>query len=126
MRIVSLLRRRRLVTGMLLLLVLVLRKLVIRLRLLVRAGLLVLVLGLGIWHVHALLLSLVALGDRALRKASLDLVVLLDESTAETPVTDTAVVHAATLDAESLTDLSTLHHGVTRNNVLVDDSKTLV
>ena len=130
MRIVSLLRRRRLVTGMLLLLllvlVLVLRKLVIRLRLLVRVGLLVLVLGLGIWHVHTLLLSLVALGDRTLRKASLDFVVLLDESTAETPVTDTAVVHAATLDAESLTDLSTLHHGVTRNNVLVDDSKTLV
>lgn len=47
-----------------------------------------------------------------MRKASLDFVVLLDKSTAETPVTDAAVAHAATLDAESLTDFSTLHHGV--------------
>jgi hypothetical protein len=37
---------------------------------------------------------------------------LLDESAAKTPVTDAAVAHAATLDAESLTDFSTLHHGV--------------
>lgn len=47
-----------------------------------------------------------------MRETSLDFVVLLDESTAETPVTDTAVAHTATLDAESLTDFSTLHHGV--------------
>jgi hypothetical protein len=37
---------------------------------------------------------------------------LLDESTAKTPVTNAAVTHAATFDTESLTDLSTLHHGV--------------
>lgn len=61
---------------------------------------------------HALLLSLVALGDGTLRETSLDFVVLLDEGTAETPVADTAVAHAAALNAESLTDLTTLHHGV--------------
>lgn len=113
MRVVSLLRWRRLVTRVLL----VLRELIVRLRnLLLRVGLLILVLlvlRLGIWHMHALLLSLVTLCDGALRKTSLDFVVLLDESTAETPVTNTAVAHAATLDTESLTDLSSLHHGVT-------------
>lgn len=61
---------------------------------------------------HSLLLSLVALGDGPLREARLDLVVLLDQSTAEAPVTDAAIVHATAFDAESLTDLTTLHHGV--------------
>lgn len=58
-----------------------------------------------------------------MRKASLYFVVLLDKSTAETPVTDAAVAHATTLDAESLTDFSTLHHGVTRNCMLVGSSR---
>jgi hypothetical protein len=59
------LRLRRLVTV--LVLVLVLRELIIRLgNLLLRAGLLVLVLRLGSWHMHTLLLSLVSLRDRAL------------------------------------------------------------
>lgn len=69
---------------------------------------------------HTLLLSLVALGDGPLREARLDLVVLLDKSAAEAPVTDAAIVHATAFDAESLTDLTTLHHGVTRSRVLVD------
>lgn len=69
---------------------------------------------------HTLLLSLVALGDRPLCKTRLDFVVLLDKSTAKAPVTDAAVVHATALDAESLTDFTTLHHGVTRSRVLVD------
>lgn len=66
----------------------------------------------GRGHVHTLLLSLVALGDGTLREASLDLVVLLDEGAAETPVADAAVTHAAALNAEPLTDLTSLHHGV--------------
>lgn len=69
---------------------------------------------------HSLLLSLVALGDGPLREARLDLVVLLDQSTAEAPVTDAAIVHATAFDAESLTDLTALHHGVTRSRALVD------
>lgn len=69
---------------------------------------------------HTLLLSLVALRDRSLGEARLDFVVLLDKSTAEAPVTDAAIVHATALDAESLPDLTTLHHGVTRSCVLVD------
>jgi hypothetical protein len=145
LRVVSLLRWR---IGSLRLrrLVTVLRKLIIGLRgLLLGVGLLILILLLLILlllillllllllcrrrsrHVHTLLLSLVALGDRSLREARLDFVVLLDKSTAETPVTDAAIVHATTLDAESLTDFTTLHHGVTRSRVLVDSlNKTLV
>lgn len=61
---------------------------------------------------HTLLLSLVALRDRSLGETRLDFVVLLDKSTAEAPVTDAAIVHATALDAESLPDLTTLHHGV--------------
>lgn len=70
---------------------------------------------------HALLLSLVALGDGTLREASLDFVVLLDEGTAETPVADAAVAHAAALNAESLTDLTTLHHGVAVQDIIVSN-----
>jgi hypothetical protein len=95
------------------------RGLVARLR---RSLVLLLLLGRGRGrHVHALLLSLVALGDGTLREASLDFVVLLDEGTAETPVADAAVAHAAALNAESLTDLTTLHHGVAVQDIIVSN-----
>lgn len=119
-RVVGLLRRRE---GSLRLrrLVTLRRGLITRLR---RSLVLLLLLLLGRGrgrHVHALLLSLVALGDGTLREASLDFVVLLDEGTAETPVADAAIAHAAALNTESLTDLTTLHHGVAAQSSSVTD-----
>lgn len=60
---------------------------------------------------HALLLSLIALGIRTLSETSSDFLILLDESAAHAPVGSAAIAHSASLDAESFTDLASLHHG---------------
>jgi hypothetical protein len=63
-------------------------------------------------HLHAILLGSIALGVRARGVAHGDLLLLLDERAAPAPIADAAIVHTAALEAISLADLASLHHGV--------------
>lgn len=64
------------------------------------------------WHVHGLLRRLVALSDGTSGSPRLDFFLLLDESAACAPVCGAAVARSTALDAEPLTDLGSLDHGI--------------
>jgi hypothetical protein len=66
------------------------------------------------WHMHALLLWLVAGDNWTGRGASENFLLLLDKCAAATPVAGAAIVGATALNAEALTDLGSLHHGVAK------------
>jgi hypothetical protein len=64
------------------------------------------------WHVHGLLRRLVALSDGTSGSPRLDFFLLLDQSAACAPVCSAAVARSTALDAEPLTDLGSLDHGI--------------
>src|SRR6266699_3918702 len=65
-------------------------------------------------HRHAALSLVTLLNNTVLGQAGGNLLVVLDQGAARAPVSGAAIAHSVALDAELLTDLAPLHHGVAK------------